>query len=186
MNDGITDRLGEGVITFNQQFKKQTDYDMMDDEEKKNCIVGNEYYKSDEFRIAFRQEFFDLLLTYTDKVRIVPDSVKIASAFYLSNSDPFYSWFVTNYKKEEGTTVKVKELHTHFKSMCQNDWNKNQKIKYGGVRNFEDGLKKSVFLRKCIKDRTEYYNQEQLRGLTVCGWSEILKEKEENWIGPSC
>lgn len=186
MNDGITDRLGEGVITFNQQFKKQSDYDMMDDEEKKNCIVGNEYYKSDEFRIAFRQEFFDLLLTYTDKVRIVPDSVKIASAFYLSNSDPFYSWFVTNYKKEEGTTVKVKELHTHFKSMCQNDWNKNQKIKYGGVRNFEDGLKKSVFLRKCIKDRTEYYNQEQLRGLTVCGWSEIPQEEECNDIGPSC
>ncbi len=180
MNDAMTDRLGEGVINFNSKFVKQSVWDSATDEERASWAgIQDLYYKSDDFKTAYRQCFFDMLVPYVMKTIKVPASVVASSSVYLTKSDPIYPFLLEHYEKADGSVIKVKELHSKFVQQNGYNWTKQQKEKFGSIRKFEDAVKQNVFMRKLIKDRKEYYGAIQLSALSICGWKEKEEEIEE-------
>lgn len=181
MNDAMTDRLGEGVINFSSKFVKSSVWNSATDEERVNWAgIQNPYYKSDEFKNAYRQSLFNILVPYVMSSVTVPPSVIASSSIYLTKSDPIYPFLLENYEKVEGSVIKVKSFHSRFVQEYAYSWTKQQKDKMGTIRRFEDVLKQNVFMRKFIKDRNEYYNGQQLRLLSVCGWKEKEREQIED------
>ena len=179
MNDAMTDRLGEGVINFDNKFVKKSVWESATDEERAGWAgIQDLYYKSDDFKTTYRQCFFDMLVPYVMKSIKVPSSVVASSSRYLTKSDPIYPFLLEHYEKVDGSVIKVKDFHSKLVHQNGYSWTKQQKEKFGSIRKFEDEVKKNVFMRKLIKDRNDYYDKVLLRTLSICGW----KEKEEEQI----
>ena len=178
MNDAMTDRLGEGVINFNSKFVKKSVWDSATDEERSAWAgIQDLYYKSDDFKTAYRQCFFELLIPFVMKTIKVPSSVVVSSSRYLTKSDPIYPFLLEHYEKSDGSIIKVKEFHSKLVQQNGYSWTKQQKERFVSIRKFEDEVKKNVFMRKLIKDRDDRYGTIKLNSLSICGWKE--KEEEE-------
>lgn len=173
MNDAMTDRLGEGVINFNSKFVKKSVWDSASDEERVGWAgVQDVYFKSPEFQLAYRQNLFDILLKYVNKSVPVPASVIASSAVYLTKSDPIYPFLLENYVKSEGGILKVKDFHSKFVNQNGYLWTKQQRERFASIRKFETVVRENVFMRKFVKDRKEYFGDNQLSCLSLCGWTE--------------
>jgi phage/plasmid-associated DNA primase len=180
MNDAMTDRLGEGVINFNSKFVKKSVWDSATDEERASWAgIQDLYYKEDEFKTAYRQCFFDMLVPYVMKTIKVPASVIASSSVYLTKSDPMYPFLLEHYDKVDGSVIKVKEFHSKFVQQNGYNWTKQQKEKFGSIRKFEDAVKQNVFMRKFIKNRDDRYDSIKLNSLSICGWKEKEEEQTE-------
>lgn len=180
MNDAMSDRLGEGVIDFNNKFVKQSVYDIMTEEEKVGVGVRNAYYKTDEFKEKYRQSLFHLLLGYRNKTISVPDVVIQSSKGYLAKSDLFYDWFIDNYERNDEAVVKIKSVYSAFKNKNAYSMSKNDKEKYGTEKNFVNNLASNIFVRKYLKQKDDYYNKKQLKSFSLVGWCEKPEEEEDN------
>lgn len=103
-----------------------TNYDI----NNKDRFKGNQYYDSDEFRIANRLNLFHYLLPYLNQffkdnqVITLSKNLRNRRDEYLLNSDHFYKWFSETYEIIDDTNIFIgmKQLFSEFK---QSEFYKN-------------------------------------------------------------
>ena len=93
-------------IPFKNKFIDKDEYDELNDEEKKQAGIRNDYYKTTEFKDKYKQALFTILIEHhkeflkNNRVLVVPPEIVRRNREYLANSDEFLGWFETNFEKK--------------------------------------------------------------------------------------
>ena len=122
VNEAIQRRILD--IPFNSSFVENHIYDKLDDEEKVNVFIGDVYYKSNEFKLMYRQALFILLSKYYlkyyhNKCQLaIPMQIDERTRNYMSNSDEIFNIIdeVLVNSNDKNDIIKVKELFEIVKS----------------------------------------------------------------------
>jgi phage/plasmid-associated DNA primase len=103
VNDAIARRLFE--IPFQSRFVEQYVYDELSAEEKTTTFLSNQYYKSIDFQMQFRQALFMILIPYFKAYKqnglVVPQVVRKRNEEYMAQSDDIYDWLNNEFEKQE-------------------------------------------------------------------------------------
>jgi len=188
-NDAMMRRLKRGVIPFTQKFVCQREYDDASEGERKrdNLHVGDDHYKTNQFKDDNKQALFMVVLPYiqvwlNQKFNNAPDAVVKASRVYLAGSDNVFEWFEDNYEKDEDGMVFVKDLYFHYKGEALYDLPKAEQRKMGTLKKFEENLTSNIFIRKIYRERDTYFNGVQHKKPYVVGYRkkpDVVEDDDE-------
>ena len=166
MNDAIIRRVS--VMPFTSKFVDSSLYNELDQDEitKNNIFVGNNVYKSDEFKMKYRQSLkmilfqkFKGFVSNNLTLPSPPNESKLACNDYLALSDDIFDWFSNIYEPTtDGTSfIKFKDVFDIFTSSeYYNNLNKKEKRK-NNLKRFTAKIEKCAFLKKIIKLRDSKY-----------------------------
>jgi len=158
-------------VPFESTAIDETDYLKLEPNDRKNMMIKNIKYKTNEWKNDNKQALFNILIGYYKKYREnnnqLPVSEKInkRTKEYCESSDIIFDWLSDNYTKNNDGKIKLKEIYNSFKSSEQFlNLNIKQKSQYM-YKNFIAKLDTNVFLRKNIvqnsKDVYELHGYER-------------------------
>ncbi len=181
------------TIQFRSLFKSQEFFDarakdtsaLLDKcDEDEYIYLGDESIKSDAFKQKYRMPFINLLLPYFKKykdngfvITNIPESIAQQSRKYMEQSDPFYNWFCSAYKKtdqlynNEGgeqipNIIKLKDVHEKFKISEQYFNLTKQEKKTLNYKSIIEYVEKSPLLRVDYK-RMKMINGERFKNILI-------------------
>jgi len=167
VNDAIIRRVR--VVPFTSKFVDSNTYKALDEKEIKDCNIfqGNTYYKTEEFKIQYRQALLMILFKHfedfkNNKFQLIqqPQECVSASSDYLSLSDDIFDWFNNVFEPTDDKT-KILYFGDIFNEFTNSNYyqNMNKKDKReNNLKRFTTKLEKCVFLSKHIKKRDSTYN----------------------------
>ena len=103
VNDALARRILD--IPFKNRFVNKDVYDELDDVEKTNNFLINDFYKSLEFKNKFKQSLFLILVKHYNDFNVNKRNLPITSEIrtrnneYLAKSDEFLNWFDSEFEK---------------------------------------------------------------------------------------
>lgn len=159
VGDAITRR--NDITPFISKAVSQETFDTTPDILRKNWIIANPYYKSNEFKCDYRMTLFHILQDYfrfiftENKFRLSPPplAVQIRNRDQMIASDEFYGWFNATYTKieyGECEPIKIKDIYSVFENspfFC--NLSKNDKRLYN-FKYFKDKLENHEFIREYV------------------------------------
>lgn len=153
-------------VPFQSTFSSnETEYNNPRLKKDKNYFKADPYFKSDEFIQEYKTVMFDYLINFIKSNddfecnRVVDcEEVIERTKLYLEDSDEFYNWFITVYRKVSDTEnyITAKEIFEKYKeSDDYNNMNRNQK---------RETTKKSIveYLSSDSKFRLDYYDTKRV------------------------
>lgn len=168
VGDAITRR--NDITPFVSKAVSQEKYDETPEILKKNWIIANPYYKSNEFKCDYRMTLFHILLDYfrfifaENKFRLSapPLAVQIRNREQMVISDEFYGWFDKMYQKEtDANPIKIKDIYSVFESSSfYQNLSKNDKRLYN-LKYFKDKLENHEFIREFVFKTGKCYKKIQ-------------------------
>ena len=178
------------IIPFISKFVEEHEYN--DYENKTNIYKKNIYYKTDEFKIKYKQGLFDILKNYFTIFRNnnyslpkPPKECKEKTNNYLACSDDIYEWFITIYEKDEkeiSDTIKISTIHDIFiSSKIYENMTKEDKRKYT-LKYFNESIKTNIHLKNNYKEKDSYYNKIRYYHPYIIGYKQINIEDIPNII----
>lgn len=127
-----------------------------------NVYLVNRKYESQEFVESVRVPLFDILVEkfhklHQDGYMLVntPDAVRKFTDKYLSDSDVFYSWFLSNYESVPESDIHVRSF-VRLRELVEQYRIENQ-IR-DSVTKLVDKLSTHRVLKKYLKDRHRFYD----------------------------
>ena len=156
VNDALSRRILD--IPFKNKFVDETNYNLLDEEDKKTTFLINQYYKTNEFKDQYKQALFLILVKhykiYNDNKRNlnIPKEIIKRNNEYLQNSDHLLSWFNDNYEKTDNIKdiIKLKDVYNNYKtSNYFNNLNKLEK-RNDNYKNFTEKMETNKFLKKYV------------------------------------
>jgi len=108
VNDAIIRRVR--VVPFTSKFVDESTYNQIEKEEiaKNNIFIGNTFFKSEEFKIKYRQALIIMLfqkfkgfVNNNFNLHAPPQESRDACSDYLSLSDDIFDWFINTYEKTD-------------------------------------------------------------------------------------
>lgn len=166
VNDAIQRRIV--VVPFVMKFVDETVWNAHDEASRvaNNMVLGNSYYKTDEFRIKYIQALMVVLMRKFDgfrergyKFSTLPDACRDKSQSYLATSDDVYSWFIENYERVDDDTsfVYLDDVYSSFTcSTYYTNMNKKDKREMNKA-NFSAKFGSSLYLRPFVRERKVRY-----------------------------
>ena len=163
VNDAIIRRVR--VIPFTSKFVDELTYNQM--EKSSKLFIGNTFYKSDEFKIKFRQSLIMILfqkfkgfVSNSYNLHVTPDESVVACTDYLSLSDDIFDWFSNTFEKtDDGTSfIYFKDVFDIFSSSEYYQTLSKKEKRENNMKRFCTKIEKSTFLHKNIRERKSYYN----------------------------
>jgi hypothetical protein len=168
VGDAITRR--NDITPFVSKAVSQEKYDETPEILRKNWIIANPYYKSNEFKCDYRMTLFHILLDYfrfifaENKFRLSapPISVKIRNREQMVASDEFYGWFDKMYQNvPDADAIKIKDIYSVFEnSAFFSNLSKNDKRLYN-LKYFKDKLENHEFIREFVFKTGKCYKKIQ-------------------------
>lgn len=153
-------------IPFQSTFSSnESEYNNPRLKKDKNYFKADPYFKTDEFIQEYKTVMFDYLINFIKSNddfecnRVVDcEEVIERTKLYLEDSDEFYNWFITAYKKVSDTEfyITAKEIFEKYKeSDDYENMNRNQK---------RETTKKSLveYLSSDSKFRLDYYDTKRV------------------------
>jgi hypothetical protein len=168
VGDAITRR--NDITPFVSKAVSQEIFDETPEGLRKNWIIANPYYKSNEFKCNYRMTLFHILQDYFKtfagnnfRLSAPPLAVQIRNRAQMVISDEFYGWFDKTYQKvADANPITIKDVFSVFEaSAFYQNLSKNDKRLYN-FKYFKDKIENHEFIRKCILQRNKYYNKIKL------------------------
>ena len=173
------DEVGVGVerrgdiVPFISRFVDKDKYDQFTEQERKdmNIMLGNPYYKTEEFKQRYKQALIILLLErfktfYSNGCNMpsLPKICKEKARDWLATSDDVYSWFLEYYEKEpvdidekDKNYIYIDELYETFTSSeYYSNMTKSDKRSLN-LKSFSKNVNENLFLQLYIKPRNTRY-----------------------------
>ena len=179
VNDAIIRRVR--VIPFTSKFVDAGTYASMDavDIKHNNVFIGNTFFKTDEFKIKYRQSLLTILFNkfkgfVNNKMTLSnpPKACVEACNDYLSLSDDIFDWFSNTYEKtDDGKSfIYFKEVYEEFSSSKYfENLNKREK-RENNLKRFTTKIDNCVFLKKYVRGRDTYYNGDRHKASYIIGY----------------
>jgi P4 family phage/plasmid primase-like protien len=179
VNDAIIRRVS--VIPFTSKFVDSSLYNELGQDEitNNNIFIGNNFYKSDEFKMKYRQSLIMILFQkFKDFVsndltlHTPPIESKLACNDYLALSDDIFDWFSNTYDSttDGSSFIYFNDIFEIFTSSeYYHNLNKKEK-RENNMKRFATKIEKCVFLKKNIKMKDTYYNGTRHRKPYVIGY----------------
>jgi phage/plasmid-associated DNA primase len=192
INDAINRRLD--ITPFISKFVDQAEYEALDEEtiKEKNIMVGNSYYKTDEFKNRYKQALIMILFKYFEEYKkngfrfnSIPKECKELSKDYMAVSDDIYSWFSNFYEKEDGSeecknVIFYDDLYNAFEnSALYENMSKSDKRTFN-LKSFTKKINNNMFLQPYIKERDTRYNKKKYNKAYIIGFKKIEKDDDDN------
>lgn len=189
INDGVIRRTD--ITPFIGKFVDQSEYDTYSEEtrKEKNISLGNPFYKTDEFKHQYKQALMVLLFKYFEgfkndgfTFKTIPKECKEVATDYMATSDDIYSWFTTQYEKEDGeesikNVIFYDELYEIFESsQLYQNMTKKDKQTYN-LKHFTKKIVDNVFLQSYIKARDTSYEKKKYKKPYIIGFKKIENKK---------
>ena len=163
----VSDALARRVldIPFKSRFVKNDIYEELDDNEKINTFLINDFYKTLEFKNKFKQTMFLILVKYykefyNNKRNLqIPSEIRNRNNEYLSKSDELLNWFNNEFEKTKNKTdtIKLKSIYDKFShSDFFTNLNKEKK-RQNNYKNFIEKIQSNMFLKKYLIQIKEVY-----------------------------
>lgn len=161
VNDALARRILD--IPFKSRFVNKDLYDELDEREKDNTFLINDFYKSLEFKNKYRQALFMILVKhyseFNNNKRNLPVTSEIRSRNneYLAKSDEFLNWFDSAFEKtkSKSDTIALKLVYDNYtKSEFFTNMNKVQK-RQNNYKNFVEKIQGNMFLKKFLTQTTK-------------------------------
>lgn len=182
VNQAVNRRVRAAV--FEAVAIDKCDYDKLDEEDQKKYIVKNPYFKTNDFKIEYRQIFFNILSEYFIEFKNnhytlteMPSKCKQKCVNLLAASDGIFSWFEDIYEPNQyAEPIKLSDIYdvfassSYFMKLSKSDQRSLNKKK------FLEKISTCLFLQKNIKLRKTYHKGFQLSSDSIIGWG--LKDKE--------
>ncbi len=161
-------------IHFEAKYVDKSEYNLLDEEERKNVYVKNIYYKSPEFKEKYKQALFIILTKYYNNYKNnsyqlnIPDCVKFRNMEYMKMSDDYYNFIEDNFEKTDNKKdiIKLKEVYEIYKNTEDySNLSKEQKRK-NNYKNFTSNLETNLFIKRFIKtdsDKTKILTNYKLK-----------------------
>ena len=186
VGDAITRR--NDITPFVSKAVSQEKYDETPEEYRKNWIVANPHYKTNEFKNNYRMTLFHLLLNYfkifvENNFRLSPPplAVKIRNRDQMAASDEFFGWFDATYTKTlDVEPIKVKDMYYLFKSgefyqnLSKHD-RRNFNEKY-----FREKIENCDFIKDFIIQPKRHYKGVQQHSAILIHHTQKINVKEED------
>jgi len=159
------------ICMFKSTFVEQAFLDELLDDEKVDKFVGNQYYKSKDFKDRYKQVFFNILIKYykayaetktdvnTCGLLPVTKEIRQRTVDYLEASDVIKEFLDETYEKTGNQKDRIK-LKSIFDTFQASNYFKNLETKMKKLYNYKGFISKiesNIFLKRCIqtkKDRT--------------------------------
>ena len=159
------------ICMFKSTFVEQAFLDELLDDEKEDKFVGNQYYKSKDFKDRYKQVFFNILIKYykayaetktdvnTCGLLPVTKEIRQRTVDYLEASDVIKEFFDETYEKIGNQKDKIK-LKSIFDTFQASNYFKNLETKMKKLYNYKGFISKlesNIFLKRCLhtnKDKT--------------------------------
>ena len=159
------------ICMFKSTFVEQAFLDELLDDEKEDKFVGNQYYKSKDFKDRYKQVFFNILIKYykayaetktdvnTCGLLPVTKEIRQRTVDYLEASDVIKEFLDETYEKTGNQKDRIK-LKSIFDTFQASNYFKNLETKMKKLYNYKGFISKiesNIFLKRCIhtnKDRT--------------------------------
>ena len=156
---------------FKSTFVEQAFLDELLDDEKEDKFVGNQYYKSKDFKDRYKQVFFNILIKYykayaetktdvnTCGLLPVTKEIRQRTVDYLEASDVIKEFLDETYEKTGNQKDRIK-LKSIFDTFQASNYFKNLETKMKKLYNYKGFISKiesNIFLKRCIhtnKDKT--------------------------------
>ena len=188
VNDAIIRRVR--VIPFTSKFVDAGVYNSMDSSDitNNNVFVGNTFYKSDEFKIKYRQALLMILFNkfknyVNNKMTLStpPKACIEACNDYLSLSDDIFDWFSNTYEKtDDGVSfIYYKDVYGAFSSSAYFQNLSKKEKRENNLKRFSSKIDNCVFLTKHIRSRDSYYNGTRHKSPYIIGYKIPLEEEPE-------
>ena len=188
VNDAIIRRVR--VVPFTSKFVDSSLYNELESSEitKNNIFVGNNFYKSEEFKMKYRQSLIIMLfqkfkgfVSNNLTLSSPPKESKSACNDYLSLSDDIFDWFSNTYEEtDDGTSfIYFNDVFDQFTSSeYYNNLSKKEK-RENNLKRFVSKIEKCVFLNKNIKFRDTTYNGTRHKKSYIIGFKHPLVEDDD-------
>lgn len=190
VNDGVTRRID--TTPFISKFVDPDTYNSLSEEERKekNIMLGNPYYKTEEFKQKYKQALIIILFEYFNKFKNnnytfkdVPKECKEVATDYMAVSDDIYNWFSEFFEKEtekdDKNVIFFDDLYELFTSSnLYLNMTKKDKQNYN-LKQFTKKINDNVFLQQFIKPRDTTYNKIKYKKPYIIGFKKIVKDKDE-------
>lgn len=183
VNDAVNRRIR--AIPFESRFVDSSQYEVLKD--RPNVFPMNAYYKTEAFKVEYRQVLFHILMDYLPKFLETqllpnpPEKCKRLTADMLSSSDDLFGWFTTNYKKDTTGVLAFSDIYdkyrngSYFLNLSKKDQREQNRAKFTKM------IETNLFLKDCIKRRNQLYNGCQLSKDSIVGWIGKASEAEEEY-----
>ena len=189
--DPVFDEVNAAVLMrirnslFENTFYTEAEFNDLDEETKKTAVLGDPYYKTENFRDEFKCVLFDLLIPYFNKfqennykLKPMPKPCALKCNKYLAVSDDIYGWFNEFYVKtekiEDSEPISFTTIYDNFKhSEFFDNLNKADKRKYNR-KYFCEQIEKNMFLKKFVKNKNSRHNGITISGDSIIGWKRII------------
>jgi len=141
-----------------------------------------------EFRIEYRQEFWQLLLEFYAKFHAnncllpsQPANCAVLTRDFLVASDDMFDWFTSKYESTPASVKSViclKDIYFEFEnSKFYADMTKIEKRQFC-QKNFLKKCESNIFMKQHIRRRDQRVNGKQLKKDSVVGWDLKVEKKE--------
>ena len=194
VDDGVNRRLR--MAGFDSKFLDEVPYAQAAQAGLPNIFPLNTRCNLDEFRVEYRQAFFEVLREHfkffvKDGVCIMkmpnqPEEFRELTSDYLATSDDMWGWFLSKYEKTEtsvDTIIPIKDL---FKAFSFSEYfqlmNKADK-RNNNLKRFTDRCNANIFLAQVIKRRNQRVGGVPLTADSVVGWVVKVVVSDPMWNG---
>nr|WPF46839.1 MAG: hypothetical protein [Lake Baikal virophage 14] len=167
VGDAITRR--NDITPFVSKAVSEEEYSLTSEEDRKNLIIANPFYKSNQFKQEFRIVLFHILQAYFTSfakrnfiLSAPPLAVVEKNKDQMVASDDFYNWFDATYiKSTDAEPIKIKEMFSIFKnSDFYQNLSKNDKRNFN-QKHFYYKVFDNAFIKPYIIDRNRYYKDKK-------------------------
>ncbi len=194
VGDAVYRRLD--ITTFVAKCVEQSIYNEYNEDERKNLIVQNPLYKTDEWQESNKMSFFYILVEYYAKfyaneykLSSPPLCVKEASKKYLASCDNFQNWFDSKFIQDEKFILYVSDIQEEYEEDkgYTEVLTKRDKINIG-KKGILDIIDKSFFLSRFLKQRDDIVKIKnvkseisslRLKKPALVGWRKRTKEDDD-------
>jgi len=166
VNDAVQRRIE--VVPFVSKFVDKHVFESFSDTERiaDNIMLGNSYYKTDEFKTNFRQALMILLMNKFEGFRLreyrfsnLPSDCKEKAHNYLAKSDDIYSWFIESFEKvnDDSSFLYFDDIYSLFtRSTYYTNMSKKDKRDMN-KSNFSSKFGNSLYLKPFVRERKVRY-----------------------------
>jgi P4 family phage/plasmid primase-like protien len=167
VNDAIIRRVR--VVPFTSKFVDDATYKSLEESEIKECHIfkGNTYYKTDEFKVQYRQALLMILFKQFEDFKnnnyqliAQPKECINASTDYLSMSDDIYDWFINMFEPTDDSTkfLYFDDVFNQFTASSYYENLSKKEKRENNLKKFSIKLQKCTFLTKHLKKRDSTFN----------------------------
>jgi phage/plasmid-associated DNA primase len=122
-----------------------------------NVFLGNQYYKTEDFKNKYRCALFQIILKYKTSFKLfIPKSIDDRTKDYFNESDDLLIFFEENYEKKLGDNIyiKCKDLYNSYKnSDTYQNMTKLQKKNLTYKKFVDDNIKSNLNFKKFYVSR---------------------------------